>query len=96
MINTKTKLKIIKSICSILNLSETYFSYNEIKKQVENKKIDQLKMNFSNFKYSQNKQYYFPDSIESAKAIINACQYHKDSFSTNSNFNTEDAQTLKL
>ena len=53
-------------------------------------------MNFSNFKYSQNKQYYFPDSIESAKAIINACQYHKDSFSTNSNFNTEDAQTLKL
>lgn len=41
-------------------------------------------MNFSNFKYSQNKQYYFPDSIESAKAIINACQYHKDSFSTNS------------
>ena len=51
-------------------------------------------MNFSNFKYSQNKQYYFPDSIESAKAIINACQYHKDSFSTNSNFNTEDAQTF--
>ena len=40
MINTKTKLKIIKSLCSILNLSETYFSYNEIKKQVENKKID--------------------------------------------------------
>lgn len=94
MINTKTKLKIIKSIRSIFNLIETYLSYSEIKKQVETEKINQLKMNFSNSKYSKNKQYYFPYSFENAKAIINACQYHKNSFSTNSNFNTEDAQTF--
>ncbi len=55
---------------------EKWQKYSEIQKQIKNCSSENIKVSFTDVKYSKDKPFYFPYSLSSAKLILKNCIYY--------------------